>query len=469
MGKIISAYIFPHPPIIVPEVGRGNEKEAQKTIDAMRIAAKEIKKDNPDTIIVITPHGPVMRDYVYVSRSEFLEGDLKKFHAPNVRMKFKNNLSLAGKVLQKADENDIEWQDHTGRILRRYGYSGELDHGAIVPLYFVNEELTGFKIIHMAFAWMPFLKLYKFGTLIGEAVRESGERVVILASGDLSHRLSHDTAYGYSRDGKIFDDLLVKSVSDSDVERLLELDEDFCESAGECGLRSILIMYGTLDGMSLKPEVYSYEGPYGIGYAVARIEVGEEDGSRKILNIVEKKNAERINRIRNNESPHVRLARQSLESYVREGRTLKLYGEFPEEMLQKRAGVFVSIKKNGHLRGCIGTIVPTRKNIAEEIIYNAISAGTQDPRFEPVSGSELDSLVYSVDVLSDPEPISSMEELDVKRFGVIVRKGYRSGLLLPDLEGVDTPAQQVSIALQKAGINPDEDFTMERFEVKRYK
>jgi uncharacterized protein (TIGR00296 family) len=112
--------------------------------------------------------------------------------------------------------------------------------------------------------------------------------------------------------------------------------------------------------------------------------------------------------------------------------------------------------------------MPTRENIASEIIHNAISAGIHDPRFNPVTEDELDDLVYSVDVLGEPEPISSMAELDVRRYGVIVRAGRRSGLLLPDLEGVDSPQEQVAIALQKAGIRPDEKYTMERFEVIRH-
>ncbi|HAA80969.1 MAG TPA: AMMECR1 domain-containing protein, partial [Thermoanaerobacter sp.] len=140
-----------------------------------------------------------------------------------------------------------------------------------------------------------------------------------------------------------------------------------------------------------------------------------------------------------------------------------------EEMYTKRAGVFVSLHKDGELRGCIGTVVPQRKNIAEEIIKNAISAGFEDPRFEPVEEYELKDIEYSVDVLTPPQPVKSKQELNPKKYGVIVRKGYRSGLLLPDLEGVDTVEEQISIALRKAGISPDEDYTIEKFEVERHK
>ncbi len=127
------------------------------------------------------------------------------------------------------------------------------------------------------------------------------------------------------------------------------------------------------------------------------------------------------------------------------------------------------MKKHGHLRGCIGTISPITNSIAEEVMRNAISAGTEDPRFSPVTEKELPELVYSVDILSEPEPIESIKELDVKRYGVIVTDGYRRGLLLPNLEGVDTPEQQMSIAMEKAGIRPRQPYSLERFEVVRHK
>ena len=137
-------------------------------------------------------------------------------------------------------------------------------------------------------------------------------------------------------------------------------------------------------------------------------------------------------------------------------------------MLKTRAGAFVSIHKHGKLRGCIGTIAPTAENVAKEIIRNAISASTQDPRFDPVTEEELKWLEINVDVLGEPERISSLAELDVRRYGVIVSCGHKRGLLLPDLDGVDTPEQQVSIAMKKGGIRENEPYVLERFEVVRH-
>ena len=164
--------------------------------------------------------------------------------------------------------------------------------------------------------------------------------------------------------------------------------------------------------------------------------------------------------------PLVHLAKDTVESYTRQRKTPKAEELSPE--MRERAGVFVSIKKQGELRGCIGTFEPTKANVAEEIITNAISSATRDPRFPPVHAGELDQLTYSVDVLTQPEPVDDAGGLDPKRYGVIVESGGRRGLLLPDLEGVDTVQRQIDICRQKAGILPHEPVKLYRFEVRRH-
>lgn len=168
-----------------------------------------------------------------------------------------------------------------------------------------------------------------------------------------------------------------------------------------------------------------------------------------------------------NESLAVTLARDSLKYFVETGKILPAPAVLPVE-LEGQAGVFVSLKKHGNLRGCIGTFQATRQNKAVEIIYNAISAGTEDPRFPPVQISEIDDIVFSVDILGQPESVESLEQLDVQKYGVIVRRGRKSGLLLPMLEGVDSVEEQVGIAMQKAGISPHEEIELYRFTVTRY-
>jgi len=166
--------------------------------------------------------------------------------------------------------------------------------------------------------------------------------------------------------------------------------------------------------------------------------------------------------------PLVELAAKTIEKYVEDGEKISPPDELSSEMCAK-SGVFVCLKKHGQLRGCIGTFMPTTEDVAHEVIQNAISAATQDPRFNPVSPEELCDIDCSVDVLGEPEPVKSLSDLDPKRYGVIVTSGARRGLLLPDLEGVDTVDDQISIAKQKAGIGITEPIQIHRFEVKRYK
>jgi len=229
-----------------------------------------------------------------------------------------------------------------------------------------------------------------------------------------------------------------------------------------------MVMAGFLDGYKVESEVFSYEGPFGVGYCTAKLDIKGEDSDKDMLKILKERERKKIEELRKNESPYVRLARMSLEHYIKTGKYIDVPPDTPEELLKARRGVFVSLKKNGMLRGCIGTIEPVTENVAHEIIRNAVAAGTEDPRFDEVTEDELDSIVYSVDVLYEPEKVNSKDELDVEKYGVIVSCGFRRGLLLPNLEGVDTVDEQISIALRKANISPYEDYTIERFRVDRY-
>lgn len=447
MGKIINSYILPHPPIIVPGVGKGREKDAIATIEAVEKVAKEIAKDNPTTIILSSPHAPCFRDYVYISDKEVLSGNFGAFGFEKDSLKFKNNTEMVSSILDKAVLAGISSGGLSRSQKRQYGISDMLDHGALVPLYFISRELGSFKLVHISTPFMAMQDIYKFGKCIAEAVISSKENVVYVASGDLSHRLTEDAPGGYNSKGREYDQYLIDKLKKADVAGLLDTEEDFMEAAGECGTRSFIMMLGVLDGFKINTDIYSYEGPFGVGYLAAKVSVLEK-GS---------------------ESDYVKLARESLETFIKEKKRIAIPKWLPNELLNTSAGVFVSIKKSGNLRGCIGTIAPTRENVAQEIISNAINSGTEDPRFEQVREDEIPELEYSVDVLRKPENINSIDELDVSKYGVIVTSRFRRGLLLPELEGVDTPEEQVAIALRKAGIGEFEDYKMERFEVVRYK
>lgn len=474
MGKIVNSYILPHPPIIVSEIGQNREEAASNTVRAVERAAAEIASDNPSTIIISSPHAPCFKDFVYIASSEYLFGNFAAFGEPKMEFHFENNSDLLAEIVKEAELAGIKAGTLSSRIKEQYGIPDTLDHGALVPLYFIRKEfirrkISNCKLILISTPFLPLVDLYRFGRCIAEAVNSSDENVVYVASGDLSHRLTADAPAGYNPKGREYDQYLIAKLKEAAVEDLLNIDENYMETAGECGTRSFIMMLGALDGLKLKTDIFSYEGPFGVGYLVAKICSLGRDEENNYLDNYWRNKKKGMNNLRQNESDYVRIARQTLETFIKEKKKIAIPEGVLPELLNKRAGVFVSIKKNGQLRGCIGTISPTRKNIAEEIINNSISSGTEDPRFMPVSKEELDDLIYSVDVLGEPEKISSLQELDVNRYGVIVTSGLRRGLLLPDLEGVESPEQQVAIALQKAGIGNSEKYELERFEVIRYK
>lgn len=468
MGKLLSAYLMPHPPIIVHEVGHGEVNKIQKTIDSLNKVSQNIKVQDPNTIIVISPHAYVFRDAVSIDFQEHLNGDLSQFGAYSVKMEYDNDLNLAKSIVNNTKEQEIPIAEIDNKMIKKFHLSKELDHGTIVPLYFVKKQSENFKLIRMSYGFLSFEELYEFGMAIAKSIRDSDKNVTFIASGDLSHKLTQDSPNGYTPNGKVFDELILNLLKDMKIKEIIGMDKALIEDAAECGFRSICVMLGVLDGYKVKADILSHEGPFGVGYGVAEF-IPENYTGKSLLEDLYKIKKEKMNVIRGKEDSYVKLARESLEYYLKNGKRMDKPIDLPEEMLNRRAGVFVSLHKDGELRGCIGTIYPQGKDIADEIIRNAISAGIDDPRFYPVELDELDDIVYSVDVLTEPEPITSKEELDPKKYGVIVKSGYRSGVLLPDLDGVNTIDEQISIALKKAGINPNEKYSLERFEVVRHK
>ncbi|MGI6131566.1 MAG: AmmeMemoRadiSam system protein A [Bacillota bacterium] len=467
-GRLVLAALTPHPPIIVPEVGGPDTAQAQRTVDGMRRLAQIFAEARPDTIVVISPHGPVFSDVIAITGLPVVEGDLRQFGAA-VSMEFSNDLALAEGIAGHAKSRGVSAAVIEPSFLGRLRASRRLDHGTMVPLYYISQAVSGFRVVPVAMGVDTPDRLYMFGMALREAVEEGEGRVALIASGDLSHRLKPGAPAGYSPEGKVFDERLVEALGRMDVGAIARLDDRLVEAAGECGLRPIFMMLGALDGLEVEGEVHSYEGPFGVGYAVASFRplgAAASESARRYDDVVRALEEKRTRR-RRSESPYVSLARQAVEEYVRHRKIMPAPEPLPEGM-ERAAGVFCSIHKGGQLRGCIGTTEPVRASIAEEIISNAISAAMRDPRFEPVEEGELDDLVFSVDVLSEPEPISGPDELDPARYGVIVRRGGRVGLLLPDLDGIDTVQEQVGIARRKAGIGEREPVELARFEVTRY-
>lgn len=433
---VAGAFIVPHPPLILPDIGRGEERRIQKTIDSYREIAKEAAAMHPDTVVILSPHSVMYRDYFHISPGTRAKGDFGLYGYPDLQIDGIYDTEFVAELCALAEEENIAagTEGEKGR---------ELDHATMIPLYFLNREMKDFKMVRIGLSGFPFEEHFRLGRCIAEAAGRLERRIVVIASGDLSHCLLDSGPYEYTKEGPEYDRRVTEVMAGGELHRMLEFSEEFCGKAGECGHRAFCIMAGCLEGMTLRSRLLSYEGPFGVGYAVAAFQ-----------------------------DAYVALARESLNCFLETGREMpepeQASRDVPDELLKSRAGVFVSLKKDGELRGCIGTIRGVQKNVALEIIGNAVSAGIYDPRFPEVKGGELPEIICTVDVLGEAEPVRSLKELDVKQYGVIVSCGRRRGLLLPNLEGVDTVEQQIFIALKKAGIDKEEDYKLERFEVVRH-
>ena len=460
--SLLAGFMVPHPPMIVPAVGGGSEKQIEKTTRAYERVAEEIAALAPDTIIITSPHSVMYADYFHISPGKKARGDFGRFRAAQVCFDEEYDSELTAEIAGIARSGGLP-----------AGVMGEqdkrLDHGTMVPLYFIRKKYRGGKIVRIGLSGLPLTEHYRLGQMIRQAVENLGRRAVFVASGDLSHKLQDYGPYGFAAEGPEYDSRIMDVCSRAAFGELFDFDEAFCDRAAECGHRSFVIMAGAFDGLAVRAEQLSHEDVTGVGYGICTFYPCGPDEERHFLDRYLDKRSAELARARAAEDPYVRLARKTVENYILHRVMIEVPEDLPPEMYGKRAGAFVSIHEHGKLRGCIGTISPVQDSLAQEIIANAVSASTRDPRFDAVRPDELPWLEISVDVLGEPEPIQSPAELDVKRYGVIVTKGRKRGLLLPDLDGVDTVEQQISIAKSKAGIAEwDNKVGLERFEVVRH-
>ena len=458
---IIAGFMVPHPPMIVPDIGRGSEAQVAETTSAYERVADEIAALEPETIIITSPHSIMYSDYFHISPGNGASGSFAGFRAPGVKFSEEYDVELVKEICRLADEEAFP----AGTMGER---EKELDHGTMVPLWFIRNKYKGGKIIRIGLSGMPLIDHYKLGMMIREAVENTGRKVVFVASGDLSHKLQDYGPYGFAPEGPVYDERIMDVMGRAAFDELLDFESSFCDKAAECGHRSFVIMGGAFDGTDVKAERLVHQDVTGVGYGICTFYPEGPDESRHFLDQKMAEIEDELNAKRAQSDEYVRLAREAVEAYVLRREVLKVPAGLPDEMLTTQAGAFVSIHEHGELRGCIGTIGPTRSCVAEEIIGNAISASTRDPRFPAIKADELPWLDINVDVLGEPEDIDSEDELDVKKYGVIVSCGRKRGLLLPDLDGIDTPRQQVDIAMKKGGIHKFEKYKLQRFEVIRH-
>lgn len=472
--KTIDVYFMPHPPLAVKEIGQGKERGIQATVDGMIEIAKTIQHNRPDTIIYISPHGNSFSNGIALLYDPIVKGDFGPFGYPGIGAQKSINMGLTSDIsdaLSGADITNVLLDHNTAN---RYKVQTSIDHGVLVPMHYIDKYYDDYQLVHITPSYQDLSLHYRLGTVLKDVIDGCGEKVAVVCSGDLSHALKEEGPYNFHPYGAVFDELVSRAIKTKDPSILVELDKNCEKDAAQCGLRSFIIGFGMMDGHDYESRVLSYEGPFGVGYLTGYLKNDFTSLAPSYLKQMASSKQKAYEALCQKEDDYIKPARLTINTYVKEHRRPSesqimdlLSDEHQNTLRNERAGAFVSIHKNGQLRGCIGTTEATSDSLLDEIIHCAISACSSDPRFNPVDPSELIDLEIKVDRLYPYEPVIDIYELDEQRYGVIVEKGSKRGLLLPRIEGVNSVEEQIEIAKRKAGIHSD-DYQLYRFEVERH-
>lgn len=461
---VTSAILVPHPPLIISGVTDTDTSDLDSTRRSYLKACQTILDGKPDTIIICTPHNIQYREYFHISPGSHASGSMAEFNVPDVRVDVDYDEEFVAALCQMANEQDLP-------VSTAGEKDAALDHATVIPLYFLEQVAGGpvpAKIVRLSPSGLSLLDHYRLGQMITQTADKLGRKVAFIASGDLSHVLQEYGPYGFDAVGPGYDRIMIDVLEHGQFNELFSFTEEMRARARECGHRPIVILTGCLDGRDVAIQALSYHDMLGIGYCVCQFVPGAENKTRHFYEEYKKLLREALRKRREKEDEYVSLARRAITGYVVYGTHMSLPESLPMALTKKQNGVFISLYKMDLLRGYAGTYYPFCACTGEEIISNAIAAACENPDYSPVTEDELDDLVINVDVLSEPEIVSSLSKLDSKKYGIIVSSGDRQGLMLPDMEGVDTVAMQVSMARYKAGISEDEPVQIQRFTVDRH-
>ena len=458
---LIAAFMVPHPVLAIPEIGKGKESQLATTVSSFEFVGRKIASLAPDVILWVSPHAESYADCFQLADGEVGVGSFSEFGAPNVTFRMLYDKELTRSIAYESKVLGVP-------VSSDNSFENSIDRGTMVPLYFINHEYRDFLSVRMGVSGLSLAAHYRFGQAIGAACAKSNKKIVLIASGDLSHCQSHESPNGYRPEGARYDEQMMRLMGKANFGELLSFNRFWLNEAAQCGHRAFTILAGALDRHEVEAVRLSHEAPFGVGYDFCLYTVGSFDASRSFLDLYETREMLLAKEKREKSDVYVRLARQAIETYVSTQRVMKLSSSFPENLLTRQAGVFVTIQEEGELRGCLGSLKPKTKCVGDEIIRNAIAAATKDQRFEPLKTSDFDNIVLTVDVIQNVIPILSITDLDPAHYGVIVEWVGKHASLLPGLPGVDTPEKQVEIAKRKAGIPASEDPELFRFEVEHH-
>jgi AmmeMemoRadiSam system protein A len=432
--SLVCAALMCHAPIVLPEIGGQDAEACAHTTAAMHETARIVVAHAPEVLCIVSPHAPRKRQSFGVVAESSLTGDFSQFGHPELRLGFAGAPELALQLTTRCKAAGVETHVLPG---------GALDHGALVPLHFMARAGYRGKVLLIALPHPDAELEQRFGRVLGTCLEASHVRTALIASGDMSHRLLHGAPGGYHADAKRFDASFVAALQRGALIEATGLEPSLVALAGEDVIASTRVAASAL-GPDAAPRVVCYEGPFGVGYCEALLRADPAIATPVYGP---------------QPRPLVDIARDAVGAAVRGERWRPAPQGEPKP-------VFVTLRgPKGDLRGCIGRTEPLHASLSEEVADCAAMAATMDTRMLPVAEDELAQLRIEVSVLNPAERVAGMADLAPERYGVVVRAGQRRGVLLPAIEGVETPEEQVRIALRKAGISSKEPFEIARFTV----
>ncbi|MBI4622124.1 MAG: AMMECR1 domain-containing protein [Verrucomicrobia bacterium] len=444
---------MPHAPILVPGVGGESLFQARATATAMSTVAEHALAAQPDTVVLVSPHSPRQRGAFGLWSTPRLRGSLGRFGSPEDCVDLPLDRDFVDRLELAAERHGLRmW-----RITR-----GSLDHGALVPLYYLTAAGWNGGTVVLGLNFPGEGGLEELGRAIAATTKQLKRRTAIIASGDMSHRLTRTAPSGYDPEAHRFDEAFIGLLRDAAVRNLGQIDPALQEQAAEDVVDSTAVAVAAIDFRTAGHEVLSYEGPFGVGYGVAILFEPEKSGPAGAAGAaVEGKIVSCLS-----ELPAV--ARYAVAARLQGGEEKPPFCAQGE--LTERHAVFVTVRTDdGKLRGCRGVTTPGAENVMWETWYSAVAAAFFDTRFPSVAAGELPRLRFTVTVLGQLEPVASPGDLDPAGYGVVVNAGDgRTGALLPAIAGIDSVAEQLAVARHKAGIADDESVTIARFKARSF-
>jgi AmmeMemoRadiSam system protein A len=448
--SIPCAVLMCHAPIVVPEIGGSRAAECARTTSAMAEAAERLLAHRPQAIALVSPHTPRDRTRFGVCADESLHGSFAQFGAKEVALRLPGAPLLAAALCASAQQLGVP----------TCGVSGDdLDHGALVPLYFLRRAGWSGPTLLLSLPYPGTAAEPTLGRALAQAARQLGERVCVVASGDMSHRLTRDAPAGYHPEARTFDARFAQLIAQGDLRGATRIDEGLRELAAEDVVDSCAVVAGAVDFDATGHRVLHYEGPFGVGYLEA---VLHESAS-----VVEDRSGGDPPPARDAAGPPSELlgiARASIAAHLCDRRYRP--GALAPPWLASR-GVFVTLRtvSAAELRGCVGHMEPLFATLSQEVAACAAAAATRDTRFSPVAPDELAELLIEISLLGESQAVASIADLDPARYGVVVSSGRRRGVLLPGIDGIHTAREQVRVAAAKAGLSGTQPLSLRRFEV----